>query len=239
MNVGHQDHPDLEKRACRACMVDRDCAGRKPPRVTWRPQNLALIGDTRYTLNGYTHTLRPRSLRASVKDVRGAFPDETDPMRLHASVPLAIALLLCTTTLAAAQMTPGYRGDRDEVLSEFRAKTLNEFQAVLGAWVRAVNDGDVDAASELYAADAFIHLDGASGPGEVRAVLEEWLRAVPELRVGLSDFDVSGELAYGSVRVQLLDSGSAPPTDGIMAIVMRRHGRDWRIRSQVIVTTLD
>lgn len=160
-------------------------------------------------------------------------------MRLHSSIPLAIILLLSTTSVLAAQMTPGYRGDRDQVRAEFRAKTLNEFQEVLGAWVRAVNADDVDAAALLYAEDAFVHLDGPSSSGEVKAVLERWLPAVPQLRVGLSDFDVSGELAYGSVRLQLLGPGSAGPTDGIMAVVMRRHGRDWLIRSQVMVTDLD
>lgn len=156
-------------------------------------------------------------------------------MRLETSIPLAIALLLSTTGHAAAQMIPGYHGNRDQVRSEFRARVLNEFQEVMGAWVRAVNDEDADAAARLYAPDALVHLHGASGPGDVRAILEEWLPRVPQIRVGLSDFDVSGELAYGSVRVQFLGSGSDADTDGVMAVLMRRHGRDWRIRSQVMV----
>lgn len=157
-------------------------------------------------------------------------------MRLKTSIPLAIALLLCTSTVAAAQLTPGYRGDRDRMLAEFRAETLNAFQEVLGEWVRAVNDEDAEAAAGLYAEDAFVHLGGTAGPGEVSALLEQWLPRVPQLRVGLSDFDVSGEVAYGSVRVQFLGSGSAPDIDGVMAVVMRRHGHNWRIRSQVMVT---
>lgn len=149
--------------------------------------------------------------------------------------------LLVVATLAGggplhAQVMPGYRGDHDESRAQFRAYALQEFHAVLADWIEAANADDVDAAFRLYTGDAFLQLDRpTSGRAEGRGSLEAWLDAIDEVRAGLSDFDASGNLAYGSVRVQLLVPGPGSVVEGTMMFLLRKEGRDWRIRSQVWV----
>ena len=155
--------------------------------------------------------------------------------------PLSSAILLglaLGAVPASAQTTPGYRGDYDAARAQFRAYALGEFQDVLARWLEAVNAGDAETAARLYTPDAFVHLERpANGPAEAEATLRDWLGHLDEVRIGLADFDASGNLAYGSVRVQLFGSGSAGDADGTMTFVMRKEGRDWMIRSQMLVTS--
>lgn len=158
---------------------------------------------------------------------------------MRAFVPtLIVAGFALAVAPASAQVTPGYRGDHDAASAQFRSYALGEFQNVMAQWLEAVNAGDVEAVAALYTEDAFIHLERpANGINETEASLRAWLDRFDGVRIGLSDFDASGNLSYGSVRVQLLGSGARGDVDGTMTFILRKHGRDWRIRSQMLVTS--
>lgn len=149
---------------------------------------------------------------------------------------LAVITLVGFAAPVAAQITPGYKGDHDRARAEFRAYALNGFQTGLSGWVQAVNADDAEAAAGFYTDNAFVHLAGpAENAEDLRTLLEQWLDSVDGVRVGLQDFDASGSMAYGSVRVQFVDSESAARRDGVMAIAMLREGRRWAIRSQTLL----
>lgn len=156
---------------------------------------------------------------------------------MKALLPTVVAVtMVLGATPALAQVIPGYRDDYDASQLQFRAYAMAEFQGVLAEWIEAVNAGDARAAARLYTEDAFVHLDRPmNGEDAARASLEAWLDHVEGVRAGLSDFDASGNLAYGSARVQLEGAGSGGTVDGTMTFVMRRDGRTWKIRSQTLV----
>lgn len=157
---------------------------------------------------------------------------------MKAFVPtLIVAGFALAVAPASAQVTPGYRGDHDAATAQYRSYALGEFQNVMAEWLEAVNAGDVEAAAALYTEDAFIHLEHPANIDQTEASLRAWLDDVDGVRIGLSDFDASGNLSYGSVRVQLLGSGSRGDVDGTMTFILRKQGRDWRIRSQMLVTS--
>lgn len=149
---------------------------------------------------------------------------------------LALPLLLAAAAPATAQNLPGYQGDYDAAAAQFRAYALGHFQSVLAEWVEAVNEGDIDRAMGLYADDAWVDFGGpTTGRDAAREALGRWVEGVDGIQVGLGDFDASGTMSYGSVRIVI---NAAPPredTDGSLVLILKKQGRDWRIRSQALV----
>ena len=145
-----------------------------------------------------------------------------------------LALLLAAP--AAGQRVPGFEGDYDAAAAQFRAYALENFQQVLGEWVEAVNRHEVDAAVRLYAENAHVQLEGpAQGRDAARQALADWLEGVDAIQVGLADFDASGTMSYGSVRIVIDGAGSGRDADGTLLVVLKRRGRDWEIRSQTLM----
>lgn len=56
---------------------------------------------------------------------------------------------------------------------------------------------------------------------------------VSHLQVGLSDFDASGDMAYGTLQVRVAPVDGSTRT-GTLLLVMREQGRDWLIRAQTL-----
>lgn len=146
------------------------------------------------------------------------------------------AVLLAGAAPAAAQTLPGFRGDYDAARAQFRAYALGEFHEVLNEWVAAVNARETERALDLYVPAAYVQLDDRATSREAaREVLEEWIRSIDVIRVGLRDFDASGSMSYGMLNVII--NASDPEQDGqaVMLFVMKRDGGDWKIRSQTLV----
>ncbi|MBW3552017.1 MAG: nuclear transport factor 2 family protein [Gemmatimonadetes bacterium] len=148
---------------------------------------------------------------------------------------LATALLfLGTATPAYAQVMPIPRSDFDEALAQYRSYALQEFQTVVETWVDAVNAGALDQAAGLYTEDSYVDIEElARGRESVRALLREWSEGIRHVQVGLSDFDASGNMSYGTLQIRVSpDEGST--RSGVLLLVLRKEGRAWRIRAQTL-----
>lgn len=156
-------------------------------------------------------------------------------MKLVKTIILAAAFVVATAP-AEGQKPPGFRNDYDAVQLQFRAYAMEGFQDVLGPWTDAARSGDLDSAMSFYTDDAFVFL-GAAGKGtqEVRARLAEWLASVDELRLGMSDFDASGRISYATVNMVVNSSNPEDDGSGTMVFVLKREGRNWKIRSQTVM----
>lgn len=149
-------------------------------------------------------------------------------------IPALLAMLVATP--AVGQNVPGFEGNYDAAAAQFRAYALENFQEVMGAWVQAVNAHQLDEVVGLYADNAHVQLEGpAQGREATRAALAEWLASVDAVQVGLADFDASGTMSFGSVRILIDGAGSHRDADGTLFVVLKRHGRDWQIRSQTLM----
>lgn len=162
-------------------------------------------------------------------------------MKLSLPVLLLSALAVAVPGLAvpapaAAQNIPGFSGDYDQAEAQFRAYALAEFQKVLTGWTEAVREGDVDQAMEYYTSNAFAYFtETARGSDQIRRQLTAWLDAIDDFRIGLTDFDASGSISYSSVSIVVNAVNPDDDGDGTMIFVLRRHGRNWLIRSQTLV----
>jgi ketosteroid isomerase-like protein len=116
--------------------------------------------------------------------------------------------------------------------AEYRAAAHAEFQALVRRWADAVGRDDIDQALALYHPDAWTHLDYPAGGPELRVAVERWVREVDSVLIGPTDFDFSGDLAFGTVRLLVVPAGGAGRITGFMTLVIRNSGGDWRIRSQ-------
>lgn len=115
-----------------------------------------------------------------------------------------------------------------------RAEMYGGFQALLADWGRAVADGAVDRAYAMYTDGARVRLDYLAVGAEIRPALAEWFDAVDNVIMGPADFDFSGELAYGVVRVLVVPSDGGPRETGIMTVVARSTSAGWFIRGQFL-----
>lgn len=152
-------------------------------------------------------------------------------MKLFTTV---LLLALSATAPAFAQVVPIPKSDFDEAAAQYRSYALGEFQEVVQSWVGAVNDGAPERAARLYTEDAYLDIQApARGREAVRDLLRNWTAEVRHVQVGLSDFDASGNMAYGTLqaRVSPVDGSTRTAT---LLLVMRKEGRDWRIRAQTL-----
>lgn len=117
--------------------------------------------------------------------------------------------------------------------ADFRAAVHREFQALLRDWADAVATDDVDAVMALYSPDAWIRLDYPARGADVRPATEQWVRGTRNVLLGAADFDFSGDLAVGTVRLLVTPTDGARRA-GVMVVVIRSTDAGWRIRSQVL-----
>lgn len=150
---------------------------------------------------------------------------------------LFVRVLFLQVALApalAGQVVPIPKSDFDEAAAQYRSYALGEFQSVVNSWVEAVNAGSAEGAARLYTEDAYLDIEEpARGREAVRALLRAWTREVSHLQVGLSDFDASGNMAYGTLQVRLSPTEGSTRS-GTLLLVMRKEGRSWRIRAQTL-----
>lgn len=117
-----------------------------------------------------------------------------------------------------------------------RAYALAGFHKTFAQWVEAMQEGDAARAARYYDDQVFLYLgEIVTTPGGVEAALDRWIIGIGGLRTGLRDFDASGSLSYASIRVVIDAADPAESGTGMFLVVMSRHGRDWKIRSQTLV----
>lgn len=147
----------------------------------------------------------------------------------------ATALLLVGTAASAhGQVVPIPRSDFEEAAAQYRSYALQEFQDVVEEWVGAVNAGEPDRAVRLYTHDSYAEIEApARGRAAIQKLLREWSEGVRHVQVGLSDFDASGNMSYGTLQIRVFP-GEGRTRSGVLLLVMRKEGRAWRIRAQTL-----
>ena len=147
----------------------------------------------------------------------------------------ATALVLLGAAVPAyGQATPIPRSDFEEAAAQYRSYALQEFQDVVEKWVGAVNAGEPDRAVRLYTDDSYAEIDApARGRPAIQELLREWAHGVRHVQVGLSDFDASGSMSYGTLQIRVSPEDGRTRT-GVLLLVMRKEGRAWRIRAQTL-----
>lgn len=149
--------------------------------------------------------------------------------RVHPSSVLLAGLLLaaqpaCTVappagaTLAPADRAGGYEA----------------FHALVREWAAAVADDAVDRALGLYTPDARLKLDYLAQGPELRDAMAEWFPGVRSVVIGAADYDISGNLAYGVVRVLVVPADGGRRQAGIMTVIARWTTGRWLIRAQYL-----
>lgn len=152
---------------------------------------------------------------------------------LMKDIAVALALLLIAGA-ASAQTVPIPRSDFEEAAAQYRSYALSEFHGVVQEWVSAINADAADRAVRLYTEDAYVDIEQpARGRKAVADLLAGWEGGVRQLQVGLSDFDASGNMSYGTLNVRLVPEEGAVRS-GMLLLVMRKEGRSWRIRAQTL-----
>lgn len=143
-------------------------------------------------------------------------------------------LLLVTAAPAYGQVMPIPRSDFEEAAAQYRSYALHEFQAVVETWVGAVNAGAADRAVRLYTEDSYAEIEEpARGREAIGTLLREWSEGVDHIQVGLSDFDASGNMSYGTLQIRVTPE-EGRTRSGVLLLVMRKEGRAWRIRAQTL-----
>ena len=155
-------------------------------------------------------------------------------MRLFAA---ALLLLAPGLRAAAGQTVPVPRSDFEEAAAQYRGYALGEFTEVVEEWVDAVNAGHPERALGLYTEDAYMEIEGpARGREAIETLLRGWGPGIDHIQVGLSDFDASGNMSYGTLQVRITPEGGSTRS-GTLLLVMRKHGRSWRIRALTLTLT--
>lgn len=162
-------------------------------------------------------------------------------MRSSSFAVTLLALLLGMPALAEGQMLPGAeRTDWERQAQQYSAESLKEFNAMMARWRAAWVQGNLKAATDLYAEGAYLMLpdtDLLEGRARIQEALSTRLPRVEEVRTGLTDFMTSDRLAYavGPFFFQMRDeSGATQTLSGTFMAVAVRDGRGWKIRSQVM-----
>lgn len=161
-----------------------------------------------------------------------------NPRRL---LPLALLLSSIAATDVGAQVVPGMRGaDMQQELQEFTHRMMQEVQRELRSWSDDWARGNPERVASYYANDGLLLLGGtalARGRHEVESLLGEVLGENGAIQVATDDFTVSGDMAYAFGRYWFrgarLETATMPAT-GNFLMVLRRRGRRWEIRSQVL-----
>jgi ketosteroid isomerase-like protein len=122
--------------------------------------------------------------------------------------------------------------------SEFRGYVLQGVDALVDRFQEGWRRDDLEELGRVYEADAWVVTpDGRLVVGF--EAITEWLdRALPAtgtMITGRDDFTASGEMAYIQGRYEASAGGGSQAHSGIHLTVIKRHGRDWRIRAQLFL----
>ena len=128
--------------------------------------------------------------------------------------------------LAAALVMPAFAQEADQ-------QTRQQIEAVHQRWLEAVNKGDVDAASALYAPSSI----GVDAFGRTIGANRELLQALHKRGITLSEpvdgvqalKDGQVAVAYGTFTSRYVDP-KMPPGQGNWVQVFERDGDGWKIR---------
>ena len=152
-----------------------------------------------------------------------------------------LLLLLLSVSGAAAQVVPGMRGaDMQQELQAFTHRSMQEVQQELRNWSAAWRSRDAGRLASHYSADALLMVGQAGlarGRHEVQAMLGRVVGTSGEINMATDDFSVSGDIAYTFGRFWFdgdRAAAAATPQSGNFMMVLRRRGRGWEIRSQVM-----
>lgn len=167
---------------------------------------------------------------------RGPAPRRAVPNAPVARAFLGLALLAGPSQIAAQLPSDPLFAERRSLRTEFLNHTLNEVRPVLDDWQRLVEKADPGLAVQALTEDAlFMPLDGwiARGRPGVGDSLRAWLPRLSAYGLTLLDFDAGSSLVYvlASVHYQMAMASGRRAVQGLALIVLRRDGRQWRIRS--------
>lgn len=149
---------------------------------------------------------------------------------------LGLGLLAGPGQLAGQLPSDPLFAERRSLRTEFLNHTLNEVRPVLDDWQRLIEAADPAPAAQALSEDAlFMPLDGwiARGRPEITDSLRTWLPRLSAYGLTLLDFDAGSSLVYvlASVHYQVARSPGRRAVQGLAVILLRRDGRQWRIRS--------
>lgn len=157
-----------------------------------------------------------------------------------AAIMLAASVLGVATTLA--QEVPGSdTPPPGHMKARYLAYVRESLDTLMAAWESGWNLGAAGALADSYAEDALL-VAGGGAPIVGREKIVEHLRSARStagrITVGLSDFAASDNIAFefGSFRF-IPPEGDARATSGFghYLAVIRRYGRHWRIRAQLLL----
>lgn len=161
---------------------------------------------------------------------------------IRQTVILAAALLLLLAPAAQAQHVPGAPvTDWERARRDYTIAVLRDYNAVMSDWREILTEGDGNKAADFYADGAILMIPGED-PVQGRDSIRAWLRrAAPDIvdiRVALSDFVASDNLAFatGPMIYTFRETGSVAQRtiSGQHVTILVRENRRWRIRSQVL-----
>lgn len=115
-----------------------------------------------------------------------------------------------------------------------RAGGYAAFRALVQEWAGAVADDAVDRALGLYTPNARLKLDYLAQGPELRDAMAEWFPSVRSVVIGPADYDISGNLAYGVVRVLVVPADGGRRRTGVMTVIARWTTGRWLIRAQYL-----
>lgn len=166
------------------------------------------------------------------------------PIRLLSrSFPLLALLALLGAGGARAQMLPGVRGpDNRQEMRDFNAEALRGVSSMLAEWRGAWARDDARQAARFYTEDALLLIgDGKPlrGRQEIQTGFGGILSTTGVIQVAVEDFLASGNVAYayGNFWYPSEQDQDAPPVTGTYVMLLRRDGRNWKIRSQMFSAT--
>ncbi len=118
----------------------------------------------------------------------------------------------------------------------YTATVMREFTGVMNEWRAGWNSDDARAVSGLYTEDGTLLLAAADtaarGRDQIRSTLAAALSCSGEIRTGVEDFRVNGEMAYALGRYTVSAPEGAEAA-GTYVVVLENRGRKWLIRSQM------
>lgn len=140
---------------------------------------------------------------------------------------------------ALAQMIPGQTADPTGALesSRYRREAMRAAYAAVAGWQQGWGRDDLGEVLATYTDDALLLLPGAAEPVRGKAgishALAGHLPLVGPIAVSLGDGDVADSAVYLFGRYFSGEDADTGRTEtGTYVMLLRREGRQWRIRAQ-------
>jgi ketosteroid isomerase-like protein len=155
---------------------------------------------------------------------------------------VAAGFLLLFAPPAQAQHVPGAPvTDWERARRDYTVAVMRDYNAVMSDWREVLSNGDGSRAADLYANGAILMIPGeepVQGRDSIRAWLGRAALDIVDIRLALSDFVASDQLAFatGPMIYTFRESGSVTQRtiSGQHVTILVRENRRWRIRSQVL-----